>query len=120
VTQQTRKLAIQERLTGIRFLLLGCDTKFSGPFDGVFQTEGLRVVRTPIRAPRANAFAERFVRTIRSECLDHMLFYGCGHLERVLSVYVRQLHGAAAAPGVGPGHWRRLLVTDSAGSAKAV
>lgn len=56
---------------------------------GVFQTEGVRVVRTPIRAPRANAFAERFVRTIRSECLDHMLIYGRGHLERVLRVYVR-------------------------------
>jgi len=55
----------------------------------VFQTEGLRVVRTPIRAPRANAFAERFVRTIRSECLDHVLIYGRGHLERVLSVYMR-------------------------------
>jgi hypothetical protein len=89
VTQQARNLAIEERLTGIRFLLHDRDTKFSGPFDCVFQTEGLRVVRTPIRAPRANAFAERFVRTIRSECLDHVLIYGRGHLERVLSVYVR-------------------------------
>ena len=89
VTQQARNLAIEERLTGIRFLLHDRDTKLSGPFDGVFQTEGVRVVRTPIRAPRANAFAERFVRTIRSECLDHMLIYGRGHLERVLSVYVR-------------------------------
>lgn len=89
VTQQARNLAIEERLTGIRFLLHDRDAKFSGPFDGVFQTEGVRVVRTPIRAPRANAFAERFVRTIRSECLDHMLIYGRGHLERVLRVYVR-------------------------------
>ncbi len=88
---------------------------------GVFQTEGLRVVRTPIRAPRANAFAERYVRTIRSECLDHMLIYGRGHLERVLSVYVRHYTEQRPHRGAGPGHaWRWLLVTDSAGSAKAV
>jgi transposase InsO family protein len=88
VTQQARNLAIEERLTGIRFLLRDRDAKFSGPFDGVFQTEGVRVVRTPIRAPRANAFAERVVRTVRSECLDHVLVYGRGHLEPVLSVFV--------------------------------
>ena len=88
VTQQARNLAIEERLTGIRFLLHERDAKFSGPFDGVFETEGVRVVRTPIRAPKANAFAERFVRTLRSECLDHVLVYGRRHLERVLPVYV--------------------------------
>jgi putative transposase len=88
VTQQARNLAIEERLTGIRFLLLDRDAKFSGPFDGVFQTEGVRVVRTPIRAPSADAFAEQFVRTVRSECLDHVLVYGRRHLERILSVFV--------------------------------
>jgi putative transposase len=80
VTQQARNLAIEERLTGIRLLLHDRDAKFSGPFDGVFETEAIRVVRTPIRAPRANAFAERFVRTVRSECLDHVLLYGRRHV----------------------------------------
>jgi putative transposase len=88
VTQQARNLAIDERLVHFRFLVRDRDAKFSGPFDEVLRTEGIRVLRTPIRAPRANAFAERFVRTIRTECLDHVLIFGRGHLERVLRAYV--------------------------------
>ena len=89
VTQQARNLAIDERLEGVRFLLRDRDSKFSGPFDEVFRTEGVRIIRTPIRAPRANTFAERFVRTMRRECLDHVPIYGRRHLERVLQAYVR-------------------------------
>ena len=88
VTQQARNLAIDERPENGRFLIHDRDAKFCGPFDAIVRSEGVRVIETPFRAPRANAVAERWVRTVRGECLDHVLIVGRRHLERVLQVYV--------------------------------
>jgi putative transposase len=74
--QQARNLAIEERLENVRFLLHDRDTKFSGPFDEILREEGVRVIKTPVRAPRANAVAERWVRSVRNECLDRILVKG--------------------------------------------
>jgi transposase InsO family protein len=86
--QQARNLAIEERLENVRYLLHDRDAKFSGLFDALIRSEGVRVIKTPIRAPRANAIAERWVRTVRSECLDHLLVFGRRHLEQILRSYV--------------------------------
>ena len=90
VTQRGRNLTadLADANRQIRFLIRDRDAKFSGTFDEVFSSDGARVIQTPVRAPRANAFAERFVRTVRTECLDWMLIQGCRHLRRVLVEYV--------------------------------
>ncbi len=82
VAQQARNLAIAGRLDDTHILIRDRDAKFSGPFDEVFRTERLAVVKTPVRAPRANAFAERWVGSVRRECLDHLLIFGRRHLGR--------------------------------------
>jgi transposase InsO family protein len=87
VTQQARNLALDFSDHGIRFLIRDRDTKYSGCFDEVFHSEGIRIVKTPVRAPRANAIAERFARTIRTECLDWLLILNRRHLEHVVRVY---------------------------------
>jgi len=88
VTQKARNLGLDFSDTGARFLIRDRDGKYSGPFDEVFRSEGIRIVKTPVRAPKANAIAERFVRTVRSECLDWLLILNRRHLESVLRVYV--------------------------------
>jgi transposase InsO family protein len=86
--QQARNLAIEERLDNARFLLHDRDAKFSGQFDELVRSEGVRVIKTPVRAPQANAIAERWVRTVRNECLDHILIFGRRHLEQVVGGYL--------------------------------
>jgi len=90
VVQQARNLTmvLAERAHPVRFLVRDRDTKFTASFDEVFRSERIRIVRTPIRAPRANAVAERFVGTIRRECLDRMLIFHRCQLETVLAEYV--------------------------------
>jgi putative transposase len=74
--------------TGIRFLIRDRDSKYSSAFDEVFRSEQIRIVKTPVRSPKANAIAERFVRPVRAECLDWLLILNRRHLEHVLRVYV--------------------------------
>jgi hypothetical protein len=88
VTQQARNLGLDFVDQGVRFLIRDRDSKYSGPFDEVFRSGGIRIVKTPVRAPKANAIAERFVRTVRSECLDWLLILNRRHLERVLHTYI--------------------------------
>jgi len=88
VTQQARNLGLDLCDQGVRFLIRDRDSKYSLPFDEVCRSEGIRIVKTPVRAPQANGIAERFVRTIRSECLDWLLIINRRHLERVLRIYV--------------------------------
>jgi transposase InsO family protein len=72
-----------------RFLIHDRDAKFSQGFDEVFRSEGIKVIRTPVQTPNANAHAERWVRTLRADCLDRILIFGHRHLEHVLRSYHR-------------------------------
>ena len=88
VAQQARNLVMQlGEQQPFRFLVHDRDSKFSHAFDEVFRTEGIRVIRTPVQAPNANAHAERWVRTVRTDCLDRIMILGRRHLEHVLRVY---------------------------------
>jgi putative transposase len=91
VAQQARNAAmgLNGQQWPARFLLRDHDAKFTRPFDEVFRSEGVEVIRTPIRAPKANAHAERRVQTVRAECLDWALVVGWRHLLRLLRGYVR-------------------------------
>ena len=95
VTQQARNLAADLLDAGLhlKFLVHDRDTKFTAGFDEVFESEGAKVIRTPVRSPDANAYAERFVRTVRTECLDHLLVVSASHLERILQRYATHYNG---------------------------
>jgi putative transposase len=77
-----------DRFERLRFLIRDRDQKLTDGFDDVFRSDGIEIVRTPFRTPQANGVAERFVRTVRSECLDWLLIPNQLHLERVLEVFV--------------------------------
>ena len=102
VTQVARNFAADLEDAGrhFRFLIRDRDTKFTASFDAVSASIGIKTIRTPVRSPRANAFAERFVRTIRQECLDHLLVVSRRHFQSVLDEYVRHYNEARPHRGL--------------------
>ena len=90
VAQQARQFVwqLEERDGEFRHLIHDRDSKYTNGFDDVFRSEGINIIRTPVRAPNANAFAERFVRTLREECLDNLLVINERHLHNVLVEYL--------------------------------
>jgi hypothetical protein len=95
VTQQARNLSfvLTERSRPVKFLIRDRDTKFTASFDEVFRADGIRILKTPVRAPRANSVAERFVGSAGRECLDRLLIFGRRHLEKVLVEYLLHYNG---------------------------
>jgi len=102
VSQQARQFTwtLAERTPPMRFLIHDRDAKFSRTFDTVFQGQGIAIIRTPFRAPKANAFAERWVRSVRAECLDQLLIFNQRHLRRVLTAYIAYYNGSHPHQGI--------------------
>jgi hypothetical protein len=105
VAQQARNLLLMFGGRGLRlrFLIRDRDAKFTRAFDDVFRSEGCDVLITPVQAPNANPHAERWIRTVRPECLDWLLVTGRRHVEQVLRVYGRPLQRPSSAPSAWAG-----------------
>jgi putative transposase len=104
VTQQARQFSwqLQDGDPGaITFLIHDRDSKFAAGFDTVFASEGIEIIKTPAQAPNANAVAERVVRSIRAECLDHLLILNRRHLTFVLRRYVAYYNERRPHQGLG-------------------
>jgi transposase InsO family protein len=111
VAQQARNLLMDlgDHASRFRFLIRDRDTRFTAAFDAVFAAEAMQVLITPVRAPRANAYAERWVGTVQREVLDRMLIVGGGQLRLVLAEFVdhynvhRPHRALGQVPPLGPG-----------------
>jgi transposase InsO family protein len=103
VTQAARNLLmdVDEHAHRFRLLIRDRDSKFTAAFDTVFGAAGIEAVKIPPRAPKANAYAERWVRTVRTECLDWVLACNRRHLEHVLTNYVAHYNTARPHRGIG-------------------
>jgi putative transposase len=123
ITQQARQLiwTLAESSTGSnshRFLMHDCDQKFTSSFDTMFRSEQMKIIRTPYRAPRADAVAGRWVRSVRQECLDHILIVNEQHLCRVLKEYVAFYNGARPIRASISGH--RILLKSPSGRGNCI
>jgi putative transposase len=99
VTQQLREATAWGE--GPRFLIRDNDDKFRTRFDDVAEGTGIKILRTPVRAPNANAFCERFLRSVRAECVDHVLIRSEDHLGFVLRRYCAYFNDARPHQGIG-------------------
>ncbi len=102
VTQQARQLTwtLQDEHKPIKYLIRDRDAKFANSFDNVFKAGDVEIIRTPYRAPRANAFAERWVRSARSECLDQVLVLNEAHLRHLMKGYIEHYNRARPHQGI--------------------
>ena len=102
VTQQARHLSwqIQDGSPPVRFLIRDRDSKFPAAFDTVFTSEDVTIIRTPVRAPNANAVAERWIRSAREECVDKLVILNERHLQWVLTTYVDYYNSARPHQGI--------------------
>jgi transposase InsO family protein len=102
VEQQSRPIMweLTEREPNIRFLIRDNDKKFTGAFDTIFHAEGVDVIPTPVHAPNANAFMERWIRFVREECLNKLLIFNEAHLRRVMRDYVEFFNTARPHQGL--------------------
>jgi putative transposase len=124
VTQQARQVTwtLSTRPQPIRFLIRDRDRKFTDSFDEVFEGEGARIIQTPIQTPQANGIAERFVRTVRSECLDWLLVSSVDHLTRALTTFIEHYndHRAHRSLQLAPPNGRPAVSGWSGAQASAV
>ena len=102
VTQVARGFATEPEEAGgrVRFLIRDRDSKFTASFDRPFASIGVEAILTPVRSPRANAFAERWVRTVREDCLDHLLVFSRRHLETILAGHLDHYNAARPHRGL--------------------
>ena len=99
-TQAARNLFLRhpQRLTHTRALLRDRASQFTGDFDEIFRTEGLKILRTPVRVPVANAFAERWIGTLRRELLDRTIIWNQRQLEHLVTDYIDHYNAPPAPP----------------------
>jgi len=113
VILRRKRWGIYPKRLNSRYLIMDRDTKYTEDFRGHLYQEGVKPVRCPARAPNCNAFAERFVRSIKDECLDRMILFGEASLHRVLREYVAHYHTERNHQGVGNRLLEPLTIVSS-------